>query len=72
MHEIAVCSGLAAAYQLGAEYVTKSIRIKSTLTNIPCRYPFNDDEGAKRMFVLTLLANHGVRMRREDRKGIFF
>ena len=22
MHEIAVCSGLAAAYQLGAEYVT--------------------------------------------------
>ena len=70
MHEIAVCSGLAAAYQLGAEYVAKSLRIKSTFANISCSYPFNNDEAAKRMFVLTLLANHGVRMRKEDRKGI--
>ena len=72
MHEIAVCSGMAAAYKLGAEYVTKSIRIKSIFANISCSYPFNDDEPAKRMFVLTLFANHGVRMRQEDRKGIFF
>ena len=35
-------------------------------------YPFNDDEAAQRMFVLTLLANHGVRMRKEDRKGTLF
>lgn len=70
MHEIAVCSGLAAAYQLGAEYVTTSIGIKSTFANISCSYPFNNDEAAKRMFVLTLLANHGVRMRKEDRRGI--
>ena len=72
MHEIAVCSGLAAAYQLGAEYGYKSIRIKWIFANISCSYPFNDDESAKRMFVLTLLANHGVRMRQGDRKGIFF
>lgn len=40
--------------------------------NIVYRYPFNDDEAAKRLFVLTLLANHGVRMRKEHRKGFLF
>ena len=40
MHEIAVCSGLAAAYQLGAEYVTKSIRIKGILANTSLQLSF--------------------------------
>ena len=40
MHEIAVCSGLAAAYQLGAEYVTKPIRIKGILANTSLQLSF--------------------------------
>ncbi|KAF9534035.1 FAD/NAD-P-binding domain-containing protein [Crepidotus variabilis] len=53
MHEIAVVSGFAAAYQLGASY------------------PFTDDPNCKRLFALCLAANHMVRMRKEDRSGIF-
>ncbi|KZT08371.1 FAD/NAD-P-binding domain-containing protein [Laetiporus sulphureus 93-53] len=53
MHELAVTSGFAAAYRLGAEY------------------PFHGDEDCERLFKMYLAASHGVRMRKEDRKGIF-
>ncbi|EMD32158.1 hypothetical protein CERSUDRAFT_119132 [Gelatoporia subvermispora B] len=52
MHELAVTSGFAAAYRLGAEY------------------PFHGDEDCERLFRLYLAASHGVRMRKEDRKGV--
>ncbi|KAJ3554515.1 hypothetical protein NM688_g3070 [Phlebia brevispora] len=52
MHELAVTSGFAAAYQLGADY------------------PFKGDEDCERLFRLYLALSHGVRMRKEDRKGI--
>lgn len=54
MHEIAIASGFAVAYRLGA------------------KYPFKDDDQARRMFALVLGASHGVRMRKEDRKGFFY
>ncbi|KAF7981558.1 hypothetical protein HWV62_33167 [Athelia sp. TMB] len=53
MHEIAVVSGLAAAYRLGADY------------------PFADNAQAKRLFTLCLAASHGMRMRAQDREGLF-
>ncbi|RPD63984.1 FAD/NAD-P-binding domain-containing protein [Lentinus tigrinus ALCF2SS1-6] len=53
MHELAVTSGFAAAYRLGAEY------------------PFHEDEDCERLFRLYLMLSHGVRMRKEDRKGMF-
>lgn len=52
MHELAVTSGFAAAYRLGAEY------------------PFHSDEDCERLFRMYLAASHGVRMRKEDRKGL--
>ncbi|PCH43806.1 FAD/NAD(P)-binding domain-containing protein [Wolfiporia cocos MD-104 SS10] len=53
MHELAVTSGFAAAYRLGADY------------------PFRGDEDCERLFRMYLAASHGVRMRKEDRKGVF-
>ncbi|KAH9831268.1 FAD/NAD-P-binding domain-containing protein [Rhodofomes roseus] len=53
MHELAVTSGFAAAYRLGAEY------------------PFHGDEDCERLFRMYLAASHGVRMRKEDREGLF-
>ncbi|KAF9500731.1 FAD/NAD(P)-binding domain-containing protein [Pleurotus eryngii] len=53
MHEIAVCSGLGAAYRLGAPY---------PFTDKP-------EELCGRLFKLTLGVNHGVRVRKEDRDG---
>ncbi|KAF8625233.1 hypothetical protein AX17_006899 [Amanita inopinata Kibby_2008] len=52
MHEIAVVSGFAAAYRLGAAY------------------PFADNPDCKRLFALTLAANHMTRLRKEDRTGV--
>ncbi|KAJ8501616.1 hypothetical protein ONZ45_g12095 [Pleurotus djamor] len=53
MHEIAVCSGFAAAYQLGAPYP----------------FSDKPEEMCGRMFKLTLGASHGVRARKADRNG---
>ncbi|KAI0790632.1 FAD/NAD-P-binding domain-containing protein [Abortiporus biennis] len=53
MHELAVTSGFAAAYRLGAEY------------------PFKGDDDCERLFKLYLGLSHGVRARKEDRKGVF-
>ncbi|KAG8832475.1 hypothetical protein FRC17_001296 [Serendipita sp. 399] len=53
MHEIAIASGFAVAYQLGA------------------KYPFKENDEARRMFALVLGVSHGARMRGEDRKGFF-
>ncbi|CAE6483116.1 unnamed protein product, partial [Rhizoctonia solani] len=53
MHELAVTSGFAAAYRLGADF------------------PFRGDDDCERLFKLYLALSHGVRARKEDRKGFF-
>ncbi|CAE6460581.1 unnamed protein product [Rhizoctonia solani] len=53
MHELAVTSGFAAAYRLGADF------------------PFRGDDECERLFKLYLALSHGVRARKEDRKGFF-
>ncbi|KAF8132617.1 hypothetical protein EV363DRAFT_1416711 [Boletus edulis] len=67
MHEIAVVSGLAAAYRLGAACVFQLTMelVDGGTTEVPrsrLPYPFVQDDTCKRLFRLCLAASHGCRM----------
>jgi hypothetical protein len=66
MHEIAVVSGFAAAYRLGAEYVDPPFHLFPSLLISRESYPFLDDEKCKRLFKLYLALSHGMRLVREN------
>ncbi|KAF8444103.1 hypothetical protein L210DRAFT_3502733 [Boletus edulis BED1] len=67
MHEIAVVSGLAAAYRLGAACVFQLTMelVDGGTTEVPrsrLPYPFVQDDTCKRLFRLCLAVSHGCRM----------